>query len=129
MPSSGLNNRIEPVVVIGAGPSGLATAASLKRLGIKFALLDRVGEPGGAFHQMNRGMRLLSPRRYVNLPCLPYSGKETYPSMPDYGAYLREYAKHFGILPERHEVAELKRTEDGFEVFVNPFRQSNAALL
>lgn len=66
---------------------------------------------------MNPRMKLLSPRRFVHLPYSPYVGKETYPSMPDYGNYLREYARRLVIVPERREVAKLKKTEEGFEVF------------
>ena len=107
---------MEPVVIVGAGPSGLATAACLKRLEIGFALLDRSGTAGGSFRQMPRGMRLLSPRRYVHLPHLLYPGSENYPSMPDYESYLREYATHFGLVPERREILGIKRTGEGFEI-------------
>lgn len=103
-------------MIIGAGPAGLATAACLKRLGIGFVLFDRSGEVGGAFRQMPRGMRLLSPRRYVNLPHLSYPGKESYPAMPDYENYLREYAARFELMPERLEISNIKKTKDGFEV-------------
>ena len=117
MVSDGLNdNRTESVLIIGAGPAGLATAASLKRLGIKFALLDRSGEAGGAFRQMPRDMRLLSPRPYVNLPHHSYPGKENYPAMPDYENYLKEYAARFQLVPERQEISDLKKTNGGFEV-------------
>jgi putative flavoprotein involved in K+ transport len=61
-------------------------------------------------------MRLLSPRRFVNLPDLPYPGKESYPSIPDYELYLREYATRFGLAPERQEILGLRKVKDGFEV-------------
>ena len=107
---------MEPVVIIGAGPSGLAAAACLKRLDIPFALLDRTGRAGGAFHQMDRNLKLLSPRRYVNLPHFRYPGNEDYPSMPDYESYLEEYARHFGLLPTPAEVTAIRRLPGGFEV-------------
>lgn len=103
-------------MIIGAGPAGLATAASLKQLGIEFTLVDKLGEVGGAFRQMPRGMKLLSPRRFVDLPHLSYSGKENYPSIPDYEIYLREYAARFELRPERQEISHIKKTRDGFEV-------------
>jgi putative flavoprotein involved in K+ transport len=110
------DSRGESVVIIGAGPAGLATAASLKRLGIEFALFDRSGEVGGAFRQMPRGMKLLSPRRFVNLPHLSYPGKENYPGIPDYEIYLREYAARFDLVPERQEISDIKKTRNGFEI-------------
>ena len=36
------------VLVIGAGPAGLAVAACLKREGVPFRLVDRRGATGGA---------------------------------------------------------------------------------
>jgi putative flavoprotein involved in K+ transport len=110
------NNRTESVVIIGAGPAGLGTAASLGQLGIPSVLLDRSGEAGGAFRHMPRGMSLLSPRRFVNLPHLAYPGKENYPAMPAYEIYLKHYAAHFKLEPERQEVSELKQTKEGFQV-------------
>ena len=105
------------MIIIGAGPSGLATAACLKRLDVFHAtLLDRVGRAGGSFGRMDRNLRLLSPRRFVNLPHLPYPGDEDYPSIPDYENYLEEYARHFDLLPRRTEVSEVRRLLGGFEV-------------
>jgi cation diffusion facilitator CzcD-associated flavoprotein CzcO len=107
---------MEPVVIVGAGPAGLATAAGLKRVGIGFRLIDRSGVVGGAFREMPRGMRLLSPRRYVDLPGFPYPGEEQYPRMPDYEHYLGRYAARFGLVPERREVVGIKRAKEGFEL-------------
>jgi putative flavoprotein involved in K+ transport len=107
---------MEPVIIIGAGPSGLAVGACLKRLDIPFTLLDRTGRAGGSFHQMDRNLKLLSPRRYVSLPNFRYPGNEDYPSMPDYENYLEEYARHFGLSAKLEEVTEIRRIPNGFEV-------------
>ena len=107
---------METVVIIGVGPAGLATAVCLKRLGIKFTLLDRTGKPGGSFCRMPRAMRLLSPRAYVGLPHWPYGGSEEYPSIPDYQRYLQQYAAQFDLRLEEKEVAGVKKLPEGFEV-------------
>jgi putative flavoprotein involved in K+ transport len=107
---------MEPVVIVGAGPAGLAAAVSLKRLGIGFTLFDREGVAGGSFHRMQRSMRLLSPRRFVNLPHFPYPGCEEYPRMPDYAGYLKNYAEHFDLTPERREILEIIPDDGGFEI-------------
>lgn len=110
------NNVCPSVTIVGAGPAGLATAASLKRRGIPFRLLDRSGKPGGSFREVYRRMKLLSPRRYVNLPHLPYPGREDYPKVTDYENYLKGYAGHFELSPEAVEVTEVKRIPGGFKV-------------
>lgn len=120
---------MEPVVIIGAGPSGLAVAACLKRLDIPFTLLDRSGRTGGSFHQMDRNLKLLSPRRYVNLPHLRYPGYEDYPSMPDYENYLEEYARHFELLAKSEEVTGVRRLPDGFEVQCSSTSKSRCQFL
>jgi cation diffusion facilitator CzcD-associated flavoprotein CzcO len=107
---------MEPVVIIGAGPAGLATAALLKQSGVRFALLDRTGRVGGSFRVMQPNMKLLSPRRYANLPLLAYPGKETYPLMVDYGRYLEKYAANFGLSAEQRDVTGVTRKASGFEI-------------
>src|SRR3974390_2681989 len=105
---------MEPVVIIGAGPAGLASAACLKRLGIRFTLLDRTGKPGGSFCRMARSMRLLSPRAYVGLPHWPYGGSEEYPSIPNYDGYLQEYAAQFALHLEEKEALGIKKLLERF---------------
>jgi len=110
------NNVCPSVTIVGAGPAGLATAGCLKLRKISFRLLDRSGEPGGSFREVYRRMKLLSPRRYVNLPHFPYPGNEEYPGFPDYENYLKKYARHFGLVPEAAEVTNVRRIAEGFEV-------------
>ncbi|MEU7751349.1 NAD(P)-binding domain-containing protein [Micromonospora sp. NPDC049101] len=60
-----MNARLEdlPVVVIGAGPVGLAAAAHLYERGIPFALLEAGDGPAAAVRQWGH-VRLFSPWRY-----------------------------------------------------------------
>ena len=97
---------MEPVLILGAGPSGLATAACLRQRGIRFALWDRQGATGGAFRRMYRGMRLLSPRPFVHLPRLPYPGGDDYPTIPAYQRYLDDFARHFELQAQLAESPE-----------------------
>ena len=107
---------MEPVLIIGAGPSGLAAAACLKQAGVGFVLVDKNGRAGGAFCRMDRNLKLLSPNRYVSLPFLAYPGADEYPSMPDYEQYLAAYAQHFGLAPTPAEVTQVQRVSAGFAV-------------
>ena len=53
-----------PVVVIGAGPVGLATAAHLRKYGQPFIVLEAGSEPGAAIRQWGH-VRTFSPWRYM----------------------------------------------------------------
>ena len=97
-----------PVVIVGAGPAGLATAACLERSGVRFALLDRAGVAGGSFLRMHQKMKLLSPRRYVLLPHFACRGRDDYPGISEYASYLADYARKFKLTPEPREVAEIR---------------------
>jgi thioredoxin reductase len=57
------DDRHEPVIVIGAGPVGLAAAARLHERGIAFAVLEAGDTPGAAVRQWGH-VRLFSPWRF-----------------------------------------------------------------
>src|SRR5262249_4406277 len=56
------------VLVIGAGPAGLAVSAGLKSLHVPFDLVDAHGQPGGAYARMYPDIVLSSPADYLSLP-------------------------------------------------------------
>src|SRR6266545_4847437 len=58
-----MDHRGEPVIVIGAGPVGLAAAARLHERGIAFAVLEAGDTPGAAVRQWGH-VRLFSPWRF-----------------------------------------------------------------
>jgi putative flavoprotein involved in K+ transport len=107
---------VAPVLVVGAGPSGLATAVCLEEEGIAFRLVDRRGVAGGAYLEMYPGITLASPSRYVGLPGLPFDVATEYVTVPAYRGYLDRYAARFDLRPERRTVTEIGRLEDEFSV-------------
>ena len=105
-----------PVLIIGAGPAGMATAACLQREGIPFDLIDRRGQCGGAYRQIHDGLTLLSPACYTQLPGLPIHCAGEYVTVPEYRDYLDEYARHFGLHAAPREVRAIERSGNGFQV-------------
>jgi putative flavoprotein involved in K+ transport len=100
------------ILIVGAGPSGLATAACLKQRGVNADLVDKHGVPGGAYRRIYGGVTLASPTRYTALPGFePKAGE--YITVPQYRAYLDQYAAHHGLTVRK---AEVKRVRPGFEV-------------
>src|SRR3954454_20996671 len=99
------------VLVVGAGPAGLAVAACLRRRGIEPLVVDRGGAVGDSWRARYDRLPLHTPRVQSALPGLRiprrfgrWVGKE------DMATYLRLYAEHHGISPPFGvEVTQLER--------------------
>ena len=104
------------VLIIGAEPARLAAAAALRNEDVDFDLIDRDGQPGGAYMRMPEQLMLASPARHINLPGFPLEASGEFVSARDYLSYLKDYARHFGIEPTRGDVAGIARDNDGFRV-------------
>lgn len=68
-----------PVIIIGAGQAGLATAYYLRRSGIEPVLIDAQPGPGGAWQQYWDSLTLFSNAGFSNLPGMPMPSHEGYP--------------------------------------------------
>ncbi len=104
-----LHDRIptrEKVLIIGAGPAGLAAAASLKALDVPFELVDRAPHVGGIWNPEREDspvwptLEMISSREYTQYEDLvqPVSFPE-YLSPTQMAKYLRAYAA-------RHDLTE-----------------------
>ncbi|KAL0459611.1 UNVERIFIED_CONTAM: putative indole-3-pyruvate monooxygenase YUCCA10 [Sesamum latifolium] len=89
------------VIIVGAGPSGLATAACLHELSIPYTLLERQDcfAPLWQKYSYDR-VHLHLPKQFCQLPLMPIP-----PSYPKYlprnefVQYLNDYVSRFGISP------------------------------
>ena len=68
------------VVVIGAGPSGVAAAVSLRDRGLHPLLMDRADEVGASWRRRYDRLKLNTRRDYSHLPERPYP--ERHPDIP-----------------------------------------------
>jgi len=94
--------RRERIVIIGAGPAGVAAAAQCRRLGIAPLLVDRNGVAGGLIE---------------NAFCVEnYPGLEQPLSGPRFADRLREHLNRFGLGVESVEVTGVNRWADGFRL-------------
>jgi cation diffusion facilitator CzcD-associated flavoprotein CzcO len=89
------------IVIIGAGPAGLATAASLTQRGMQARVIDAAADVGASWRAHYDRLRLHTLRTWSALPGLRFPpGTPRYPSRRQMVDYLDAYARRFGIRPE-----------------------------
>ncbi len=106
------------VIIIGAGPAGLAVAAVLGRGGIPYRVLERSDRIGGAYATIDPELRLLTPRDLTSLPYVPMkAGADDRPTAAEFADYLESYRASEGIRVEPGvSVARVESRGRGFVV-------------
>ncbi len=106
------------VTIVGAGPAGLATAASLKRRGIAYRLLERGDSLGHSWVNLYDSLRLHTGKHLSHLPGYRFAARTSlFPSREEFVRYLRDYARHFGIVVEAgKDVAGVTKAGNGWRV-------------
>ncbi len=90
-----------PVVVVGAGPAGLATAAALARAGRPVRLLERADRVGAAWAARYDSLHLHTVRWLSGLPGLRIPREYgRWVARDDLVRYLAAYAAAHGLTPE-----------------------------
>ena len=106
------------VLVVGAGPAGLAAAACLRKRGVDVLVVDRGDAVGDSWRNRYDRLHLHTPRVQSALPGLRMPRRYgRWVAKDDVAGYLREYADHHGITPRFGvEVRRLERDGDGWTV-------------
>lgn len=88
-------------IIVGAGPSGLAVAASLKDRGVPYVILERSDCVASLWQRRTYDrLKLHLPKQFCQLPGLPFpAGYPEYPCRSQFVRYLESYARHFDIVP------------------------------
>jgi putative flavoprotein involved in K+ transport len=85
----------ERVVVVGAGPAGLATGAMLRREGLEPLLVDRAASVGSTWRGHYDRLHLHTIRSMSGLPGLPMPRRYgRFVAREDVVAYLERYSRH-----------------------------------
>ncbi|KAK9067660.1 hypothetical protein SSX86_011771 [Deinandra increscens subsp. villosa] len=108
------------VIIIGAGPSGLATAACLHKLSIPYIILEREDCIASTFNKKSYNrLHLHLAKKFCQLPHLPFPASfPTYVSRADFVKYLDDYAARFEINPMFCNFVKSARFDEGGEKWV-----------
>ncbi|MGN6304044.1 MAG: flavin-containing monooxygenase [Mesorhizobium sp.] len=118
----------EPVIVIGAGASGLAAADALSRRGLPVVVLEKETHVAGPWRHRHQRLSLNTHRAFSSLLGLPYPpGTPAFPSREQVIAYLERYVGERGLTVEfGFEVASIARDGDGWTVTAADGRRRRA---
>src|SRR3954454_265192 len=105
------------VLVVGAGPAGLAGAGCLRRRGVEPLVVARGAPVGDSWRGRYPRLHLHTPRVQSALPGLRIPRRfGRWVAKDDMAEYLRLYAQHHGIAPRVGiEVTRLERDGEGWK--------------
>jgi indole-3-pyruvate monooxygenase len=90
----------ENILVIGAGPAGLATSACLRREGLTHVVLERERQIASAWHRHYDRLHLHTTKTYSALPLTRWpKSAPRYPAREQVVEYLQAYAAEHQVAP------------------------------
>jgi len=96
----GPSQQSEDILVVGAGPAGLATSACLRREGLPHRVLEREDQIASAWHRHYDRLHLHTTKTYSGLPMKPWPrDAPRYPSREQVVQYLEAYAAEHHVAP------------------------------
>ena len=108
----------DPVIIIGAGPAGLAAAETLAKRNIEYVILEKGDAVASALRRVDPEMRLLSPKGLSLMPDM--SPEPEAPTYMPFSVLVHELERY----QQQHElkvnlectVIEIRKDETGFVV-------------
>jgi cation diffusion facilitator CzcD-associated flavoprotein CzcO len=111
----------DPVLIVGAGPAGLATAAELTRCGVAYRLVERGPTAAHSWEHTYDSLTLHTGKHMSMLPGRRFPrSTPIFPSRADFLAYLRDYIHRFTLDVETGlEVRDIRRDGDDWVAHAN----------
>lgn len=120
------------VVVVGAGPAGLAVGACLKNAGLDFIIVEKEREVASSWRRHYERLHLHTVKQFSALPFLPFpSDYPRYVPRDLFIRYLDGYAAHFGLKPRFGvTVRSIRREGNGWLIdsTSSPIRAANVVI-
>jgi putative flavoprotein involved in K+ transport len=112
-----LEHRVNHVVIIGAGPAGLAAAAALARRDIAYTLLERGDRAASALRTVDPAMSLFSPTRLSKLHDMTLEPAARYATFGELVGALEQFREtHRLVVTPDQTVTGVVRDGDRFVV-------------
>jgi putative flavoprotein involved in K+ transport len=107
-----------PVVIVGAGPAGLATSAALRRRRVEHVVLERGDAAGHTWMNLYDSLTLHTGKHLSSLPYMSFDRRvPLFPTRGDFVAYLHRYVEVLELPIETgRAVTGLERTGDRWVV-------------
>ncbi len=108
-------------LIIGAGPAGIAVAASMQRHGLDYVMVER-GSVGEHITHYPYYMKFLSTRELLELDGYPLNIVDEKPTRQEYLFYLARMVKDRSLKVRTHTTVEAiaRRSDGAFDVRVRP---------
>nr|WP_244409073.1 NAD(P)-binding domain-containing protein [Stackebrandtia nassauensis] len=93
-----MNTTSLPVVIVGAGQSGLAAAHAVRDTGLTPLVLEAGDRAAGSWPHYYDSLKAFSPNRFNNLAGITFGGEpDAYPTRDEVAAYLERFTESLSV--------------------------------
>jgi len=118
--------EMDDVIIVGAGPCGLACAAEAHRAGLRYRVLEK-GAIVNSLVNFPLQMTFFSTSDNLSIAGVPFVTERANPTRREALDYYRAVVDHLGLRVQTfEEVTDIRRDGDTFLVFTRPNRRLQA---